>query len=124
MKKLNNSSPSIVKTPGPADIEEGYFQPLQVVVNGNYERSIKSFKQLVQAERILSIYKEHQSYEKPSVKKRRKAAEAESRRFQEEQKQKKIASGEYERDKMRKQSRKEKRLQTRDDKTENEKIDE
>ena len=51
-------------------------KPLEVrVYNNNFERSLRAFRSLVQKERILSIYKEKQTYEKPSVKKRRKRNE-------------------------------------------------
>ena len=45
------------------------------VVNGNFDKAFRMFKSLVQRERILSSYKEKQSYEKPSDKKRRKRNE-------------------------------------------------
>lgn len=50
-------------------------QPLEVKVNGNFERAFRIFKSIVQKERILSLYKEKQTYEKPSQKKRRKRNE-------------------------------------------------
>ena len=50
--------------------------PLEVKVYGNnFERALKAFRSLVQKERILSSYKEKQTYEKPSDKKRRKRNE-------------------------------------------------
>jgi ribosomal protein S21 len=48
---------------------------LEVKVYNNFDKAIKAFRALVQKERILSIYKEKQSYEKPSVKRRRKRNE-------------------------------------------------
>jgi small subunit ribosomal protein S21 len=52
-------------------------QPLEVKVYDNaFDRALRAFKSLVQKERILSIYKEKQRYEKPSVKRRRKRNEA------------------------------------------------
>lgn len=49
---------------------------LEVVVRNNgFDRAFRTFRALVQKERILSIYKERQSYEKPSDKKRRKRNE-------------------------------------------------
>ena len=52
-------------------------KPLEVRVYGNnFEKAIKAFKALVQKEKILSLYKERQSYEKPSDKKRRKRNES------------------------------------------------
>lgn len=48
-------------------------QPLEVkVYNNNFDKALRAFRTLVQKERILSIYKEKQSYEKPSDKHRRK----------------------------------------------------
>jgi small subunit ribosomal protein S21 len=57
--------------------------PLQVVVYGNFERALRTFKNLVQKERILSDFKEKQSFEKPSDKKRRKQNESKRKRFEE-----------------------------------------
>jgi small subunit ribosomal protein S21 len=57
--------------------------PLQVVVYGNFERAFRTFKNLVQKERILSDFKEKQSFEKPSDKKRRKKNEAKRKLFEE-----------------------------------------
>ena len=52
-------------------------KPLEVKVYGNnFEKAMKAFKALVQKEKILSSYKDRQSYEKPSDKKRRKTNEA------------------------------------------------
>jgi small subunit ribosomal protein S21 len=51
--------------------------PLEVkVYNNDCERAIKAFRTLVQKERVLSSYKEKQTYEKPSDRKRRKRNEA------------------------------------------------
>lgn len=50
--------------------------PLEVKVYGNeFDKAMKAFRALVQKERTLSNYKEKQSYEKPSDKKRRKKNE-------------------------------------------------
>lgn len=52
-------------------------QPLEVrVYNNNFDRALRAFRALVQKERILSVYKEKQAYEKPSQKRRRKRNEA------------------------------------------------
>lgn len=54
-------------------IEPVLAKPLEVIIyNGNFDRALKAFRALVQKERILSIWKEKQSYEKPSVRRRRK----------------------------------------------------
>lgn len=51
--------------------------PLEVkVYNGQFDRAARTFRTLVQKERILSIFKEKQSFEKPSDRKRRKRNEA------------------------------------------------
>jgi len=64
-------------------------QPLEVRVYGdNFDRALRAFKTIVQKERILSTYKEKQSYEKPSVRRRRKKAEARRKAFETEHKDK------------------------------------
>ena len=78
------------------------IEPLQVVVeNNNFEDAFRRFKSMVQKERVISDFKEHRFYEKPSEKKRRKSREAVARKFAMEFKQKQILSGEWEK-KMRK----------------------
>ncbi len=58
------------------DHEPVQAKPLEVrVYNGNFDKALRAFRALVQKERILSAYKEKQSYEKPSDKKRRKRNE-------------------------------------------------
>lgn len=60
-----------------AHIQAVQAQPLQVrVYSGNFDKALRAFRALVQKERILSIYKERQSYEKKSDKRRRKRNEA------------------------------------------------
>jgi small subunit ribosomal protein S21 len=60
-----------------ANIEPVELKPLEVkVYNGNFDKALKAFRALVQKERVLSTYKEKQTYEKPSVRKRRKRNEA------------------------------------------------
>lgn len=59
-----------------AHIQPVQIKPLEVRVYGNnFDRALKAFRALVQKERILSTYKEKQSYEKPSQKRRRKRNE-------------------------------------------------
>jgi len=58
-----------------ANIEPVEAKPLEVKVFNNFEKAMKAFRALVQKERVLSIYKEKQFYEKPSDKKRRKRNE-------------------------------------------------
>lgn len=48
---------------------------LEVKVFGNFDKAMRSFRAAVQKDRILSLYKEKQSFEKPSDKKRRKRNE-------------------------------------------------
>jgi small subunit ribosomal protein S21 len=59
-----------------AHIEPVQAIPLEVkVFNNNFDRALRAFRALVQKERILSNYKEKQSFEKPSDKRRRKRNE-------------------------------------------------
>lgn len=106
-KPTNNISSS--KT-APQEMDWDHFQPLEVkVYNGNFDQAFKQFRLLVQTERVLSLYKEKQSYEKPSEKRRRKHNESIQKNFELEIKKQKMASGQYEKDKLRKQKRKEQR---------------
>lgn len=51
-------------------------KPLEVVVYNNaFDKALRAFRALVQKERILSLYKEKQTYEKPSDRRRRKRNE-------------------------------------------------
>lgn len=89
----------------PVDLSS--FRPLQVVVDpGRFEESCKIFKSIVQKDKILTLFKEKQSFEKPSVKKRRKSREAAQRKFVSEIKQKAYDSGELEKKKQLKRSKK------------------
>ena len=59
-----------------AHIQPVQAVPLEVVVYGNnFDKALRFFRAKVQKERILSLYKEKQSYEKPSNKRRRKRNE-------------------------------------------------
>lgn len=59
-----------------AHIQPVQALPLEVVVYGNnFDKALRFFRAKVQKERILSLYKEKQSYEKPSSKRRRKRNE-------------------------------------------------
>jgi ribosomal protein S21 len=59
-----------------AHIEPIQAVPLEVVVHGsNFEKAMRFFRSKVQKERVISLYKEKQTYEKPSDKKRRKRSE-------------------------------------------------
>lgn len=58
-------------------IQPVFAKPIEIVVyNNSFDKALRAFRALVQKERILSAYKERQSYEKPSDKKRRKRNEA------------------------------------------------
>lgn len=85
------------KAPAPWSEYSADFKPLEVKVGSNFEKSLKDFKSMVQKSKILSTYKEKQSYEKPSEKKRRKKREAEERNRLLLLKEKQIASGEWDR---------------------------
>jgi len=64
-----------------AQVEAVQAHPLEVkVYNGNFDKALRAFRALVQKERILSIYKEKQSFEKPSDKRRRKRNEMKRKR--------------------------------------------
>ena len=77
------TKPVVVVNDKFAYIEPVQAQPLEVKVFGNnFDKALRTFRALVQKERILSIYKENQSYEKPSDKKRRKRNEMKRKRFE------------------------------------------
>lgn len=58
--------------------------PLEVKVYGNnFERALKAFRSLVQKEKIISTYKERQTYEKPSDRRRRRNNEARRKALEE-----------------------------------------
>lgn len=65
-----------------------HIQPVQAkalevtVYNNAFDKALRAFRALVQKERILSAYKERQSYEKPSDKKRRKRNEMKRKRLE------------------------------------------
>lgn len=65
----------------PAELDEmKEFLPLQVEVGSNFEDALRRFKSMVQKDKILSLYKEKQHYEKPSEKKRRRSRRTSSSR--------------------------------------------
>lgn len=66
-----------------AHIEAVQAQPLEVKVYGNnFDKALRAFRALVQKERVLSSYKEKQSYEKPSDKRRRKRNESKRKQLE------------------------------------------
>lgn len=79
--KGGESQPVVVVNDKFAHIEAVQAQPLEVkVYNGNFDKAMRAFRALVQKERILSSYKDKQSYEKPSDKRRRKRNEMKRKR--------------------------------------------
>jgi small subunit ribosomal protein S21 len=76
-KKASKGGETLATVPDQfAHIEPVQAQPLEVKVYGNnFDKALRAFRALVQKERILSSYKEKQSYEKPSDKRRRKRNE-------------------------------------------------
>lgn len=84
--------------------EDILLRPLEVKVhNGNFEDAFRRFKTLVQNEGILAAYKDRQTYEKPSEKKRRKRREAAERRWLAANREAQIISGEWEKRQKRKE---------------------
>jgi len=66
---------------GPGDAIQA--QPLEVKVYGNnFDKALRAFRALVQKERVLSSYKEKQSFEKPSDKRRRKINESKRKQLE------------------------------------------
>lgn len=66
-----------------AHIQPIQAQPLEVkVYNNNFDKALRTFRALVQKERILSLYKERSRYEKPSDKRRRKRNEMKRKRLE------------------------------------------
>lgn len=99
---------------GTKESNEVFCSPLEVkVVNGNFEEAFKRFKNLVQAEGVLAKYKEHQTYEKPSVKERRKSREATERRLLTEAREAQMASGEWEKKQKRKEQKRLEKIEAR-----------
>jgi small subunit ribosomal protein S21 len=75
--KKNLKGGESVNTGKFANIKPLQAKPLEVkVYNNNFDRALKAFRALVQKERILSAFKDKQTYEKPSDKRRRKKNES------------------------------------------------
>lgn len=87
----------------PSDAVEAI--PLQVQVHNNFDRAFKAFRALVQKERILSLFKEKQSFEKRSDKLRRKRNEMRRKLFELEMKRERYLSGDTDKDKEKKKER-------------------
>jgi len=93
--------------------EPANVEPLQIVVTGSFEQALRDFKGLVQHERIIGLYKERQSYEKPSEKKRRKKREAAERKRLAEMRERMMASGEWDRRQKAKQKKRQRKTEAR-----------
>ena len=85
-----------------ADYEPVVCMPLEVKVNDDFHRALKNFKFMVQKDRVLSNYKKRSDYN------RRKKAEGIKKVKDTELRNKKIASGEFERELAKKKQKKEK----------------
>lgn len=87
------------------------FSALEVKVEGDGESAFhfafKKFRVAVQRSRVLSDYKEAQSYEKPSERKRRKRREAVERARLMAIIEKQMANGEWDKIKQRKEEKRE-----------------
>ena len=100
----------------PAEIHEiKDLSPLQVEVGNNFEDALRKFKSLVQKDKILSLYKEKQHYEKPSEKKRRRRREVKERRRLALLRENQIASGEWDRKQKTKEKKRKERYNTSED---------
>jgi ribosomal protein S21 len=113
-RKSTKKQPQTAKPMGPPEFDWSLLKPLEVSVYGSFEKAARLFRNLVQADGILSLYKEKSAYEKPSMKKRRKHAETMQRLHEEEIKRQKILSGEYDKEKEKKEAKKQKRRSERD----------
>ena len=82
------------------------LQPLQVEVNSSFDEALKRFKVLVQKEKVISLYKEKQSYEKPSERKRRKRREAQERKRLLDLRESMMISGEWDKKQAKKYAKK------------------
>lgn len=72
------------------------FVPLEVEIKGfSFEEGLRRFRSLVQKSKVLALYKEKQSFEKPSEKKRRKRRESIEKRRLNELREKQMISGEW-----------------------------
>jgi len=63
--------------------ESVILKPLQVEVHNNFDKAFKAFRAIVQKDGVLTKFKEKRSFEKPSVRKRRKKNEAKRARLEE-----------------------------------------
>ena len=93
------------------------FSPLEVMVEGSsdeaFNNALRKFKSIIQKSQILSLFKEKQSYEKPSDKKRRKARESLERKRIAELHERQIDSGEWDKRQKRKEQKRKEKAQKR-----------
>ena len=104
-----------MKTPLNYESDLG-FRPLEVKIGetDDFERAVKLFKMIVQKDGILNdLRMRNMGYEKPSVKKRRKAREAGNRKFTADLREAQIASGEWAKKLKRKEQKKNEKQQKR-----------
>ncbi len=83
--------------PPPYEEYSDEFSPLQVEITGSFDEGLRRFKSLVQRSKILTQYKEKQSYEKPSEKRRRQRRDRDERRRITAIREKMMATGEWDR---------------------------
>lgn len=82
-KKASKGGENLAASPKIGPGEAIQAQPLEVKVYGNnFDKALRAFRALVQKERILSAYKEKQTYEKPSDKRRRKRNESKRKQLE------------------------------------------
>jgi ribosomal protein S21 len=94
--------------PPPYEEYSEHFSPLQVEVTGSFEEGLRHFKSKVQRSKILTLFKEKQSYEKPSERRRRKKRERDERSRLNSIREKLIATGEWDRRQKKKDARRRK----------------
>jgi small subunit ribosomal protein S21 len=90
--------------------EPAVYSPLEVVVDASFEDAVRRFKKAVQQEGIIATLKEKSQYEKPSVRKRRKAREAVARKILADVRAKMVATGEWDKRKKQKDQKKAEKL--------------
>lgn len=107
----------VEKTIGPgAPVEISH---LEVVVGHSFDEAFKRFRQVVQADGVLALYKEKMSYEKPSEKKRRKRREAIQRQLLQDLREQQILSGEWEKRQKKKEQKRQAKIEARKKQQEN-----
>jgi ribosomal protein S21 len=95
--------------PPPYEEYSEQFVPLQVEITGSFEEGLRRFKSCVQRSKILTLYKEKQSYEKPSAKRRRQKRERDERARLTTIREKLMASGEWDRRQKKKDAKRHKK---------------